>query len=473
MKKPKIFWFRRDFRLHDHPGLTAILADGAPLVPIFILDPQTRELGAAHTWRLGKGLEVLADRLREVGSRLILRKGDVMSVLRALIAETGAAEVHWSRTYDPQGIARDTAVKSALEREGVRAQGHSGHVLFEPWTVETGQGSFYKVYTPFWNAVRTRDPGALLPAPTALPTPEAWPKSDMLSAWNLGAAMNRGAAVVARFARVGEAEAAHRLHQFVDTRIDTYTANRDRLDHDGTSGLSENLAFGEISPRQCWQAGMDARVRGAQGAETFLKELVWRDFAYHLLYHTPEITTRNWRAEWDGFPWAGPNPLATAWMQGRTGEPVIDAAMRQLYVTGTMHNRARMLVASYLTKHLMTDWRVGQNWFADCLIDWDPASNAMGWQWAAGSGPDAAPFFRIFNPATQAEKFDPNEGYRARFIAEGRKNPHADALLYFDAVPKSWGLRPDNTYPQPLVDLKAGREAALTAYKAHRANDAA
>ncbi|MEO1313702.1 MAG: FAD-binding domain-containing protein, partial [Pseudomonadota bacterium] len=249
--------------------------------------------------------------------------------------------------------------------------------------------------------------------------------------------------------------------------------DRDRLDRDGTSKLSENLSLGEISARTCWHAARAAMDAGQPGAETFLQEIVWRDFAYHLVYHTPRIVSDNWRADWDRFPWAEDAPQLDRWRQGRTGEPVIDAAMRELYVTGTMHNRARMLVASYLTKHLMTHWRVGLDWFADCLIDWDPASNAMGWQWAAGSGPDAAPFFRIFNPATQAEKFDPQGTYRSRYVAEGRSDPHEDALSFFEAAPKSWGMRANDPYPQPMVDLKAGREAALAAYKAHRAQDAA
>ncbi|MEM7614239.1 MAG: FAD-binding domain-containing protein, partial [Pseudomonadota bacterium] len=263
------------------------------------------------------------------------------------------------------------------------------------------------------------------------------------------------------------------LGAFIEDRVAEYSNDRDRLDRDGTSGLSENLALGEISPRQCWAAGMAAHARGSAGAETFVKEVVWREFAYHLLFHTPQIAEKNWRPEWDGFPWRGESDAVDRWRRGRTGEPVIDAAMRQLYVTGTMHNRARMLVASYLTKHLMTHWRIGQQWFEDCLIDWDPASNAMGWQWAAGSGPDAAPFFRIFNPATQAEKFDPQGSYRSRYVAEGHSDPHEDALSFFEAAPKSWGMRANDPYPQPMVDLKAGREAALAAYKAHRAQDAA
>ncbi|HUF56746.1 MAG TPA: FAD-binding domain-containing protein, partial [Thermohalobaculum sp.] len=234
----------------------------------------------------------------------------------------------------------------------------------------------------------------------------------------------------------------------------------------------ENLSHGEISPATAWHAGARALEeargdRAGRGPETFLKELVWREFAYHLVWHTPSITERNWRAEWDAFPWRGDNGDngdAERWRRGMTGEPMIDAGMREMFVTGTMHNRLRMLVASYLTKHLMTDWRVGEAWFRECLTDWDVANNALGWQWTAGSGPDAAPYFRIYNPATQARKFDPDGAYRDRFLAEGRRRPHADALAFFDAAPRAWGLAPDQPYPAPLIDLGEGRRRALEAY---------
>ena len=220
---------------------------------------------------------------------------------------------------------------------------------------------------------------------------------------------------------VGEAAAQERLEAFVGGRDRDYGTGRDLPATNGTSNLSENLSLGEISPRQCWHAGLRALQDGADEAETWLKELVWREFAYHLTYHTPRITTRNWREEWDAFPWNedATRPEVIAWKQGRTGVPFVDAAMREMYVTGRMHNRGRMIVASYLTKHLMTHWKIGHDWFTDCLTDWDPASNALGWQWAAGCGPDATPYFRIFNPETQIKKFDPDKAYIHRWIAEG------------------------------------------------------
>jgi deoxyribodipyrimidine photo-lyase len=266
---------------------------------------------------------------------------------------------------------------------------------------------------------------------------------------------------------VGEAAAQERLDHFIETIVADYVATRDLPAVDGTSALSENLSLGEISPHRCWQAGQAALHQGKRGAETFLKELVWREFAYHLMHHTPRILTGNWKEDWDAFPWNEDADLAPvqAWQRGRTGIPFVDAAMREMYVTGRMHNRGRMIVASYLTKHLLCHWRIGLKWFEDCLIDWDPASNAMGWQWSAGSGPDATPYFRVFNPVTQLDKFDRNRAYADRWIAEGRRDPAPEALSYFDAIPRHWQLAPDLAYPAPIVAPDAGRKRALAAYE--------
>jgi deoxyribodipyrimidine photo-lyase len=461
---PIILWFRRDLRLGDHAALTAAVASGRPVMPVFIHDEVVEALGAAPKWRLGLGVGHLASLLADVGSRLILRRGRALEALSKVIAETGATAVYWSRAYDPASKARDTEIKAALRRTGLDARSFAGHVLFEPWDVETGSGGFYRVYSPYWRAVKDRNPGDALPAPKTLRALAAWPGSERLDDWAMGAAMRRGAEIVAVHQHVGEASALARLDAFVARAIDTYKADRDFPALPATSGLSENLTYGEISPRTIWHAGQAALATCAKGAEHFLKELVWREFAWHLMHHTPEIGTKNWRDGWDAFPWRGENPDAERWKRGMTGEPFVDAAMREMYVTGTMHNRARMIVASYLTKHLMTDWRVGLRWFEDCLTDWDPASNAMGWQWVAGSGPDAAPYFRIFNPAGQLEKFDADGTYRRRWIAEGTARPTATALSYFDAVPESWALSPDAPYPAAMIALDQGRERALAAY---------
>ncbi|MEL6478500.1 MAG: deoxyribodipyrimidine photo-lyase [Pseudomonadota bacterium] len=462
---PTILWLRRDLRLADHPGWHAALEQG-PVIPVFIRDPLFDEMtGAAAKWRMGEALESYAALLAQRGARLILRWGEALGCLNDLIAETGARRVVWSRAYDRRSIARDTEIKAALTGAGVEAVSVNGHLLFEPWTVETKTGGLYRVYTPFWKAVRGRDVAEPLAAPANLAPPETWPRSDSLPEWQLGGAVDRGADILARHACVGEAAAKARLDAFLETAIDQYQSRRDYLGEAATSRLSENLTYGEISPRTLWFAGHTAMAhRPSTEAEHFLKEVVWREFAYHLLYHTPHIEERNWREEWDRFPWQGENPGAERWKRGISGIEVIDAAMRELYVTGYMHNRSRMLTASFLTKHLMTDWRIGEAWFRDCLTDWDVASNAMGWQWAAGSGPDAAPYFRVFNPDTQAEKFDKHRAYRDRWLAEGRRNPHNDALSYFDAVPRSWGLNPDQPYPAPVVGLPEGRQRALDAY---------
>ncbi|WP_299843975.1 deoxyribodipyrimidine photo-lyase [uncultured Roseovarius sp.] len=467
-RKPTLLWLRRDLRLGDHPALLAACANEAPVIPVFICDEAVDRLGAAPKWRLSLSLNVLSETLEAKGSRLILRRGNAQDVLDQLIEETGAGAVYWSRLYDPDAIERDTAIKTSLKERGVDAQSFNGHLLFEPWSVETKQGGFYRVYTPMWNAVKDRDVPTPDAAPKEISAPAQWPDSDALSDWHLGAAMHRGAAVVSSWQRPGEASARDRLAWFTYEGIEAYRDARNMVGVDGTSGMSDYLALGEISPRECWHAGLGALHHGAKGAETWLKELVWREFAYHLMYHTPHILTRNWREEWEGFPWRRDENQADvlAWKQGRTGMPFVDAAMREMYVTGRMHNRARMIVASYLTKHLLTHWQIGQRWFEECLTDWDPASNAMGWQWTAGSGPDASPYFRIFNPETQLEKFDPDGAYVARWIAEGEQTPERTALAYFDAVPKSWNMSPKDAYPQPVVELPAGRNRALAAYQA-------
>ena len=465
-KSPIIMWYRRDLRLGDHEALTAACAADRPVIPVFIHDDQVAGLGAAPKMRMGLSVASLAKDLADKDSRLILRKGDALDTIRALIKETGAGAVYWSRRYDPDSIARDTKVKAALKDDGVDVQSFQGHLLFEPWTVETKTGGCYKVYTPMWKNVRGYDVPAAIPTPSAIPTPDSWPASDDLDSWRMGAAMMRGAEILKSHCTVGEVAASNRLGAFIANDVASYQKNRDLPAVDGTSRLSENLTYGEISPRRCWHAGWRALHDGKADAEVFLKEIVWREFAYHLGYHTPRITTGNWKEDWDAFPWNTDERLAEvkAWKQGRTGIRFVDAAMREMYVTGTMHNRGRMIVASYLTKHLLSHWRIGLDWFADCLIDWDPCSNAMGWQWSAGSGPDATPYFRVFNPVTQLDKFDKDRAYVKRWVAEGAKTPSETAMSYFDMIPKRWNMSAEDRYPDPIVAADVGRTRALDAY---------
>lgn len=466
---PVIWWVRRDLRLADNPVLEAALKAKAPVIPVYIRDAVEQQLGAAPAFRLGLGLEAFGRDLAEKGSRLILRQGEALEVLQALVRETGARAVFWGRLYDPESIARDRAVKKTLKGDGIDAQSFNARLLFEPWTVETKTGSMFRVYTPFWKSLRGRAVPGLTPPPAHLPAPEAWPDSLPVEAMSGADRMRSGGPVVRRYSRVGEDAARQRLEEFLSEALRDYSALRNVPAEDSTSGLSENLAWGEISPQRIWHGAWALLQQGNAGAETFLKEIVWREFSYHLMYHSPQILTRNWRAEWDSFPWQdGPAERLQAWQRGQTGYGFVDAAMRELYVTGRMHNRARMVVASFLCKHLMNHWKHGMNWFADCLTDWDPAANAMGWQWTAGSGPDAAPFFRIFNPESQREKFDPGGAYLRRWIAEGQDNPPDTARAFFEAAPRSWGLAPQMPRAQPMVDLKAGRERALEAYRARK-----
>ena len=466
---PIIWWVRRDLRLGDNAALAEAVGMG-PVIPVFILDEVFQTYGVAPLWRFALGAQHLNETLKDKGSRLIFRKGPALAVLRDIIDATGACAVRWSRAYDPDQVARDREVKEGLADDGIDAKSLPGHVLFEPWTVETQSGGFYKVFTPYWRNVKDREVAPRRSAPPDIPAPGSWPDSDDPDDWDLAGPMFRGAEILRKHMTIGEDAASTRLATFTRTNIEDYEAARDRIDLHGTSRMSEHLSWGEISPASCWHAGLRAMEDGKSGAETFLKELVWRDFAYHLAWHTPRLVDANWRDEWDAFPWNEDERLAEvkAWKQGRTGMALVDAAMRELWVTGYMHNRARMNVASYLTKHLMCHWRIGQEWFEDCLIDWDPASNALGWQWAAGSGPDAAPFFRVFNPETQAEKHDPDAEYRRRWIAEGQNAPPETACDYFDAIPKRWNMQPTDEYPDPIVSASDGRQKALDAYDAFK-----
>lgn len=465
--KPIIFWFRRDFRLAEHAAILAASQSQRPVIPVVLLDEVAETYGAASKWRLSQAIEQFEHRLKGVGSRLILRRGTAAEELLALARETGAEDIWWTRAYDPDAIARDTKVKSTLKDAGFKPRSWPGHLLFEPWAVKTKQGGFFKVYSPMWRAVKDLDVAPPEAAPQQLLAPESWPQSDRLQDWALETAMHRGARVLAPHANVGEQAANARLADFMSARIGDYKDRRDFPAQNATSRLSENLAWGEIGPRTVWHAGLRGYLEGQRGAEHFLRELVWREFAYHLVYHTPQITQENWRSQWDDFPWSEHEDEAVLrWKQGRTGVPLVDAAMREMYVTGHMHNRGRMIVGSFLTKHMLKHWRIGQKWFEECLIDWDPAANAMGWQWVAGSGPDAAPYFRIFNPETQAQKFDAEQAYIHRFLAESAPTPGPEALAFFDACPRAWGLSQDDPYPTPVVSIGEGRKRALAAYDA-------
>ena len=459
--------FRRDLRLSDNPALAAAAAEG-PVCAAFWIDPVLRAQGAATRWRLERALRALDADLRRQGGGVVVIDGDASAVV-ALALATGARSVHACDWPTPDRIAADNALARALQPSGIRLVLHHAHMLLPPGAVRTAQGGAFRVFTPFARAARAVGVDRPRPAPArvAWVVPAGLPGGCATVIPDLAPDMNRGAAVVAAHSpAAGEAAALARLDAFVE-RAAGYVDGRDRMDRpDAGSGLSDALAVGEISPRTIWAAARHMAEDPALGAaaDKFMAELLWRDFAWSLLAQSPHMDRQAWNPRFDGFPWRDAADDLAAWQRGQTGEPVVDAGMRELFVTGRMHNRARMICASYLTKHLLIDWRAGLAWFADTLIDWDPASNAMNWQWVAGSGPDASPFFRVFNPATQAGKFDPDGAYRRRWLYgwQGSRSPEARA--FFDAAPRSWTLDPARGYDlSPLVDLAAGRRRALDA----------
>lgn len=443
-----IWWVRRDARLADNAALAAAAAAG-PVTPVFLVEPVLMAQGAATRWRLGRALTALDAALRARGGWLTVVTGAPEDVLPRLAAKLGAAEVHALGWPEPRRIAADDAALAALARAGVRLVLHDGATLLPPGAVRNAQGQAFRVQSAFARAAR----GLGIPAPTALPARVAWHNAPGEPLGDLAPDMNRGAAVLAAHARPsGEAAALARLDAFLAGPVSDYAEGRDRIDRpDGTTSLSEALAVGEIGPRTIWAA-----VAGLPGTgpQKLLSEVMWREFSWSLLVDRPDLPVANVRPEWDRFPWQGDGPEAESWRRAATGIPLVDAGMREMFVTGTMHNRVRMVVASFLCKHLLTDWRVGAAWFDDCLTDWDPASNALNWQWVAGSGPDSAPYFRVLNPALQAEKFDPTGAYRSRWLSPSSG--------YFEAVPQSWNLDPA-ARPIPVIGLAEGRARALAA----------
>ena len=458
-----IVWLRRDLRISDNPALYAASKSGHPVIPIFILDQGTEELGAAFKWRLGLSLEKLDESLRKLDSRLILLRGEPQEVFKKLFSKCKPKKIFWNRLYDQESIKRDTSIKSFFEAKGISVSSYEGMLLLSPWKLKANSGSFYKVFTPFWRALAREEIEKSLPSPSKICAPQEWPKSENIMDWNLDKDIGKGKVNLIKKVKVGEEAAKLRFEEFLEKRISQYYLSRDRLDKVESSNLSENLAYGEISSKQIWNTVLKIYSLNENNSEMFVRQLAWRDFAWYLCFHCPHILKENWKSEWDSFPWTeNPNALVR-WQRGITGEPIVDAGMRELYVTGRMHNRVRMIVASYLTKHLLIDWRHGLKWFADCLVDWDPASNALGWQWVAGPGPDASPFFRVFNPELQSKKFDPKGVYTNKFL-KGKLEVQGEAHDYYDMVPESWRLRKDEYPKTPIVDLRAGRDRALAAY---------
>ena len=452
--KPVIVWFRQDLRLADNPALRAAAATGAPLICLFVLDDKTPgdwKWGGASRWWLHHSLAALDQSL---AGKLVLRRGDGAKIITSLVKDTGADTVLWNRCYEPFAVDRDKALKAGLTDLGVTVQSFNGALLHEPWALKTKTGEKpFRVFTPFWKIMRALEVDKPFPAPGKFRHHKV--ESEKLKDWKLLPAHPDWAKGFDW--TPGETAAHDALYDFLDD-VGDYGTARDLPDRDGTSRLSPHLHWGEISPRQIWHA-VRARSHG-HGSETFLKELGWREFCAQLLFHNPQLPTQPLDARFAKFQWRKSQKDFDAWTCGQTGIPIVDAGMRQLWQTGWMHNRVRMIVASLLIKHLGIHWREGERWFWDTLVDADLASNSANWQWVAGCGADAAPFFRIFNPVLQGKKFDPRGAYVRRFVPELNDLPDRFVHNPWEAP------QPPANYPQPIVDLAAGRMRALQAFRA-------
>ena len=474
MEKPVIFWFRQDLRVEDLPGLTAAAATGRPLLTCYILDEAAAgewAPGGASRWWLHHSLASLAADIEGLGGRLLLRRGDTLGILHSLIDETQAEAVYCSRQYEPWAHELESSAHQALAKRGVTVKRFPGTLLWEPEAIATQAGTPFKVFTPFWRACHQAPPPA---TPRESCRPQHWfsplPQGESLQHWQLLPTQPDWAAAWPRLWRPGTQPARAKLSAFLREHIGDYCEGRDFPARQATSGLSAHLHFGELSPGQVWHSARQAATDDpalTEPVEKFLSELAWREFSCHLLWHFPAVPETPFKPQFAQFPWQGTEQLLRAWQRGETGYPLVDAGMRELWQTGCMHNRVRMVVASFLTKHLLIHWRAGAKWFWDTLLDADLANNSCSWQWVAGSGADASPYFRIFNPTAQSEKFDPQGSYVRRWVPELAKLP--DQYLH-----RPWRAPADvladaavvlgETYPEPIVDHRAAREAALAAY---------
>jgi len=468
-QEPIVVWFRNDLRLADNPALRHAAESGRPVIALYILDQTraVRPMGGASLWWLEKSLKSLSEDIEKTGNRLILRKGPAVDVLDDVLSESGATRLVWNRLYVKSSIDRDAAIKARLKDAGVTCESFNAGLLNEPWTVRNGSGQPYKVFTPYWRAAREHLTHVTLePAPKHLKSPASFPRSENLSSWRLHPTSpdwSRGLDLWTP----GESGAAARLDAFLSGPVDGYGEKRDIPGVEATSRLSPHLHFGEIGPRQVWLAARNAAEHGdapAGEVDKFLSELGWREFNHAILFHWPELPEKSFRPEFDSFPWRRNRAAFEAWTKGETGYPIVDAGMRELWATGFMHNRVRMIVASFLIKHLLVDWREGEAWFWDTLVDADLPNNVGNWQWVAGSGADAAPYFRIFNPIAQGEKFDPRGAYVRRWVPELKTVPD-------DFIHKPWTqalhlpTAAKRLYSRPIVDHAQAREKAMEAYR--------
>jgi deoxyribodipyrimidine photo-lyase len=476
---PVIVWLRDNLRLADNRALSAAADTGQPMLVVYVYDdasPGLRPVGGASRWWLHHSLASLARDLAEAGVTLSILRGPAGQIVPELAKATGATAVFWSRRYGGAERAVDTHIKSALGGAGIDAQSFNDFLLVEPWEITTRGGDPFKVFTPFWRALREHgDPPPPLPKPRKLTEARVSMRASLeavtLDSLELLPTRPDWAGGLRETWTPGEQGARDRLTQLIRGRLKGYAANRDRPDIDGTSRLSPHLHFGEIGIREVWhrvaRAAADRTV-GQSDAQKFLSELAWREFSNHLLFHNPDLATRNFQSRFDALPWVSERRHVHAWQRGRTGYPIVDAGMRELWHIGWMHNRVRMIAASFLIKHLLTDWRTGEAWFWDTLVDADPANNAASWQWVAGSGADAAPYFRIFNPVLQGRKFDPDGNYVRRWVPEIAKLPAAHIHAPWiapDSALAAAKLELGHDYPKPIIGLEDGRARALAAFE--------
>ncbi|MEM7750059.1 MAG: deoxyribodipyrimidine photo-lyase [Pseudomonadota bacterium] len=471
---PIILWYRNDLRLMDLPSLAAACATGQPILPVYILDthwPGQRVLGGASQWWLHHSLEKLQANWQEHGGKLLLKRGDPLVILQELTDEVGASGVYCSRAYEPWAGELEKSLHTALSERDIALKRYGGSLLHDPDHLTTKAGQPFKVYTPFWRALSQQDVRSPVDGPADINVAHIAVENEDLDDWALLPTRPDWAGGLRDSWVPGEGAARQRLKQFLGEDAFAYATERDRPDLPATSRLSPHLRFGEISPAVCWHAAaLEAakRPQAETDLEVFRKELVWRDFSYHLLYHWPSLPDTAFRDNFNAFPWQDNDEVRTAWQKGQTGYPIVDAGMRELWHTGWMHNRVRMIVASFLTKHLLQPWQAGEAWFWDCLVDADLASNAASWQWVAGSGADAAPYFRIFNPITQGEKFDPEGAYVRRWVPELAALPNRYLHAPWTCPElelRSLDIVLGQTYPEPIVDHPMARQRALASYE--------
>lgn len=464
-----IVWFRQDLRCHDNPALITACHNHQSIIPLYIADKNPKEtVGGAQCWWLHHSLLALDKQLKKHHLKLCLKRGSALEILTDLIQQHKIDAIYWNQRYEPENIAQDKTIKEALEDLNVVIEDFNSHLLLEPWTIHNKSGDYFKVFTPYWKqALKQID----IPP---MPRIKEWPscsrfKSEQLDDWELLPTKPNWAKQFADFWQPGEQGALKKLRTFIDQHLNSYKEGRDKPATQSTSRLSPHLHFGEISPWTIWQAVKEAKQDpdcNLAAAEQFLTELGWREFSYYLLFHFSKLPDKNFKESFDEFAWLQNDEDLVSWQRGLTGFPIVDAGMRELWQTGFMHNRVRMITASFLTKDLLLDWRLGADWFLDTLLDADLAANSFNWQWVAGSGADAAPYFRIFNPVLQGEKFDPQGEYVKRWVPELNKVPTKWVHKPWEAPKAQLNITLGKDYPFPIVDHNEARKIALQNYQA-------